>query len=82
MPVKVYFDDNGKIYYTEPLHEAMFFVPEGVELDHIDLSNPDAPVAITKGIAEGLTEDFAEVPEDAEVIEEAEVQPAEETEEG
>ena len=74
MPVKVYFDNNGKIYYMEPLHEAMFFVPEGVELDMIDMSNPEEPVAITKPIMEAEPQQ-----EEQEEIADAPAEAAEET---
>lgn len=50
MPLKVYFDENGKIFYTEPLNVGVFFVPDGAELDYIDLSDPEKPVAITKPV--------------------------------
>lgn len=65
MPVKVYYDATGKICYIEQLREAVFFVPEGVELDYIDVTNPDEPMAVTKSVTEGMAQ--AALPEGAEL---------------
>ena len=60
MPVKCYFDKTGKVFYTEPLLEAMFFLPEGQEIERIDMSVPEEPVAVTKSIAGYAPEAIAE----------------------
>ena len=46
MPFRVYFDNKGKVYFQEPLNEAVFFIPEGTKIERIDLTDPENPVAI------------------------------------
>lgn len=84
MPVKVYYDAAGKICYIEQLREAVFFVPDGVELDYIDVSNPDEPMAVTKSVMEEMAK--AVLPEGARleadpVVTEEAAEPAEGEEE-
>jgi hypothetical protein len=48
-PCKVLFNNNGEVFYVEQLNTGLFYIPEGEEIDHIDLTNPTEPVAIMKG---------------------------------
>ncbi len=47
-PCKVLFNNNGEVFYVEQLNTGLFYIPEGEEIDHIDLTNPLEPVAIMK----------------------------------
>lgn len=73
MPHKVWFDNKGNVALVEELRCAVFYLPEGEEIDHIDLSVPEEPVAVMKP-------HFDKEEQAPQVVEAEEIQPDQEQE--